>query len=165
MYLIPLIIYFLNIWVSSNVRTLLALFFKFFSYFLHINCIPLLIYLFIWVHARSSLLCIGLSLVVASGGGFLLRCVGFSLGGFSLGGISLGGFSCGRTQTPGARASVVRACGLSSCDSPTLECRPVVAAHGLSCSVACESSWTTDQTCVPCIGVDSYPLYHQGSPQ
>ena len=40
--------------------------FTFFSHFLHIDCTRLFIYLFILGHARSSWLCVGLSLAAAS---------------------------------------------------------------------------------------------------
>ena len=58
----------------------------------------------------------------------------------------------------GAEASVVVAPGLESVGS-------VVAAHRLSCSVAC--GILPDQGSILCPlhwQADSYPLYHQGSP-
>ena len=65
---------------------------------------------------------LGLSLVAATGD-YLLTSHG-------------GSFSCCRAQGPGARASVVLA--------QALEYRLSSCAHGLSCSLACESSWTRD---------------------
>ena len=76
-------------------------------------CVCLLI-LFIyfwlrWVFVAAH----GLSLVAASGGYSSLRCTCFSLC----------GFSCRGAQALGARASVVVARGLTSCDLRALERR------------------------------------------
>ena len=63
------------------------------------------------------------------------------------------------------RASAVVACGLRSCSSLAPEHRLVVAAPGLSCSVACGTF--LDQGLNLCLlhwQPDSLPLSHQGSP-
>jgi len=58
--------------------------------------------------------------------------------------------------------------GFSSSDTWFLGCRAqalAVAAHGLSCSAACGSSWIQGSN--PCLlhwQADSLPLSHQGSP-
>ena len=65
-------------------------------------------YLFIFGCIGSSLLRVGFSLVVASGGYSWLWC---------------SGFSCCGARALGAQASVVAVRGLSSCGSRALECR------------------------------------------
>lgn len=121
---IPFIIYLFNIWVSSNLRKLLALFYIFFSYFLHIDFTRLFIYLPILGHARSSWLCIGLS-SCSQRGDFSLCCAGFSLGGSLL---------QNRLQVHG-----LQQCGhlASSCNSDS-RAQACSAAHG-RCSVAWSS--------------------------
>ena len=73
----------------------------------------LFIYLFIYWLRWLFIAACGLSLLAASGGYSSLRCAGFSY---------CGGFCC-RAQAIGAQASVVVACGLSSCGSQALEHR------------------------------------------
>ena len=76
-----------------------------------------------------------------------------------------GGFSCCGAQALGAQASVGTAHGLSSCGSQALE-------HGLSscgtwpcCSKACGIFWGQGSNPYSLHWqADSYPLYHQGSP-
>ena len=79
------------------------------------------IYLFIFGCVGYLLLHVGFSLVVASGGYCSLQCVGFSLWWLfllcSMGSRCMGFSSCG------AQASVVAACGLSSCGSWVLQRR------------------------------------------
>ena len=102
--------------------------------------INLFIYLFIylWLH-WVFIAAHGLSLVAVSGGYSLLWCTGFSLRWLlllrSMGSRRTGFSSCG------ARASVVVTRGLWSTGS-------VVAAHGISCSVAC--GIFPDQSSNPC---------------
>ena len=104
----------------------------------------------------SSLLRVGFSLVVASGGYSSLRCAGFPLRWLlllqSTGSRRVGFSSCG------SRSSVVVAHGLWSAGS-------VLVAHGLSYSAAC--GIFPDQGLNPCPlhwQADSQPLHHQGSP-
>ena len=77
----------------------------------------LIYYLFFWLRWVFVAVC-GLSLVVASGGDYLLRCAGFSLQWLlllqSMGSRRMGFSSCGTW------ASVVVARGLSSCGSRAL---------------------------------------------
>ena len=70
-----------------------------------------------------------------AGAPLYLRCLGFSLWRLVL----------LRSMAPAVRASVL-------------------VANVLNCSVACESSPNVNQRCVPCIGRQTYPLYHQKSP-
>ena len=102
----------------------------------------LFIYLWLcWVFISAH----GLSLVAASRGYSLLRCVGFSLGWLLL----------LRRMALGAWASVLVAHGLYSIGS-------VVVAHGLSCSAAC--GIFLDQGSNSCPLHWQAPLCHQGSP-
>ena len=104
----------------------------------------------VWLH-WVFLAVHGLSLVVASGA--TLHCGARAS--------HCGGFSCCRARPLGVRASVVAACGLSRCGTRALEsasfsncsawaqqlwCTALVAPQHVG------SSWTRDQTRVPCIG-------------
>ena len=73
----------------------------------------------------------GFSLAAVSGGFSFLEHAGFSLWWLVL------------LQGTGSRA-----CGLQL----LWHLGSVVVAHGISCLTACQSSWTRDQTHVPCIG-------------
>ena len=65
-------------------------------------------------------------------------------------------FCCG-ARALGHGGSVAVVPGLQSTDS-------VVTVHGLSCSAACGIFRIRNQTCVSCIGRQTSPLSHQGSP-
>ena len=76
---------------------------------------------FIFGCVGSSLLCVGFSLVVESGGYSSLQCAGFSLQWLLL--LQSTGSRLTDFSSCGARASVVVACGLSGCGSWALERR------------------------------------------
>ena len=98
--------------------------------------------------AGSSLLCSGFSLVMARGGDFSLRCVGFSLHGLLLL-LSMGPRAC-RLQHPrlaGSRAQAQYLCRM-----------------GLVALRHVGSSWSRDGTCIAALEMDSHPLHHQESP-
>ena len=138
--------------VSYTISTSLILFIYLFTY--------LLIYLWLcWVFDAAH----GLSLVAASRGYSSLQCAG----------LSLCGLSCYGAQALGTRASLVAALRLSSCGTQALDCAGFSSCGTwaqqlwLVCSTAqaqqlwptglaapqhVGSSWTRDQTCVPCTG-------------
>ena len=61
-------------------------------------------------------------------------------------------------------APALRCTGCRSCDSPAPEHRPMVVAHGLSCSTACGIFPDQDlNLCLLHRQVNSLPLSHQGS--
>ena len=95
-----------------------------------------------------SLLCSGFSLVMARGGDFSLRCVGFSLHGLLLL-LSMGPRAC-RLQHPrlaGSRAQAQYLCRM-----------------GLVALRHVGSSWSRDGTRIAALEMDSHPLHHQESP-
>ena len=100
--------------------------------------------------------CAGFSLVVASGGNFLVAVCRLLIAVASL---------VAEQRLWGSWASVVAAHGLSSWGSQTLEHRLSSAVHGLSCSAAC--GIFPDRGSKLCLlhwQVDSLPLSHQRSP-
>ena len=76
------------------------------------------------------------------------------------------GFSCCRAWALCGQTSIVVACGLSSCDSWSLEHKLTIVAHGLSCFAACGifRDWALN-LCLLHWQADSLSLSHQGSPQ
>ena len=98
---------------------------------------------------------LGFSLVVASGGYSLVVVHGLLMAVVSLV-AEHGSRACGLQQLQHMGSGVV-ARGLWSTGS-------IFVAHGLFCSWHVGSSWIRDQTPVSCIGRQTLPLSHQGSP-
>ena len=117
-------------------------------------CVLIILFIYLFLDELGLQSLYGLSLVVASGGYYLLWYASFSLW----------WLFCCRAHSVGVQASVVAPLGLVAADHQIQSIDSVVVVHRLSCSAAC--GIFPDQGLNPCPGhwqVNSYPLHYQGN--